>query len=93
MVAIASKGSTARDKAILEFEAQWWLLTDGRSKRQAIREELAISPATYYAILDGLLDSPEAARSHPLVVARLRKRRFERLRARFVPGAPARGSR
>lgn len=83
---------SSRDVAILNFEHGWWLLAVTRTKRQAIREDLGISTATYYGVLDGLLDSSEAAASHPLLIARLRRRRMERRRAMFVGNEPIRRS-
>ena len=83
---------SSRDLAILNFEQGWWLLAATRIKREAIRDDLHISSATYYAALDGLLDVPAAAKSHPLLIARLRRRRTERRRAMFVGNEPIRRS-
>jgi len=81
----------ARERDILEFEGRWWLVSAGRSKRATIRDELGISPQRYYAILDRLADSPQAAAGFPLVVARLRRRQAQRRRQRFE-GLPLRRS-
>ena len=83
---------SGRDWAILNFEQGWWLLAGGRPKSQAIREDLGISPATFYTALEGLLDSSTAATSHPLLIARLRRRRTERRRAQLVGNEPIRRS-
>lgn len=82
-------GLTERERAVLEFEASWWLLAGSRPKRQAIREELGISPTSYYATVEALIDRPDAELAQPLVIARLRRRRTERRRARFL-GEPVR---
>lgn len=71
---------TARDRAILELEQGWWLLPS--SKAAAVRDRLGISPTRYYALLNLLIDDPEAAAHDPLVVHRLRRARTARRRAR-----------
>ena len=83
---------SARDQAILKFEEGWWLLAGSRAKSQAIRDDLGISPATFYTALEGLLDSSCAAAAHPLLIARLRRRRTERRRAQMVGNEPIRRS-
>jgi Protein of unknown function (DUF3263) len=79
---------SARDIAILNFEEQWWTLVGNRRKREAIREELGLSPTSFYSALGDLVDAAAAARSHPLVIARLRRRRAERRRAKFHGNEP-----
>jgi hypothetical protein len=79
---------SARDIAILNFEEQWWTLVGNRRKREAIREELGLSPTSFYSALGDLVDETAAARSHPLVIARLRRRRAERRRAKFHGSEP-----
>jgi hypothetical protein len=79
---------SARDIAILNFEEQWWTLVGNRRKREAIREELGLSPTSFYTALGDLVDAAAAARSHPLVIARLRRRRAERRRAKFHGSEP-----
>ncbi|MDP8988432.1 MAG: DUF3263 domain-containing protein [Actinomycetota bacterium] len=74
-------GLSERDKAILEFERSWWKLPG--PKEAAIRQRFELSPARYYQILGGLLDSSEALGYDPLVVRRLRRLRHRRRRARF----------
>ena len=66
---------SARDIAILNFEERWWTLVGHRRKREAIREELGLSPTSFYSALGDLVDAAAAANSHPLVIARLRRRR------------------
>lgn len=74
-------GLSERDKAILEFERSWWQLPG--PKEVAIRQRFELSPARYYQILGGLVDSAEALGYDPLVVRRLRRLRHRRRRARF----------
>ena len=70
-----------RDRAVLDFERSWW--THAGPKEVAIRERLDLSPARYYQVLNGLLESAEAIAYDPLVVHRLRRRRERRRRARY----------
>lgn len=74
-------GLSERDRAILDFERSWW--TEPGSKQGAIRSRLDLSSSRYYQLLGELADSEEAERYDPLVVARLRRLRRERRRARF----------
>ena len=79
---------TERERALVDFERTWWLEPGepGRTtKGAAIRTRLGISAARYYAVLQHLIDSPDAAEYDPLVVRRLRHRRTERRRAQFEP--------
>jgi hypothetical protein len=73
---------TDRDRAILDFERDWWMLP--ASKSAGIREHLNLSPTRYYQLLSALLDDPDAAAYDPLVVHRLRRMRLQRRRARVV---------
>lgn len=79
---------TPRERALLDFERGWWLEAGGEPKRSAVRRCLDMSPSSYWAMLERLLDSPEALAYDPLLVRRLRRRRDERRRARFVGEAP-----
>jgi hypothetical protein len=69
-----------RDRAILEFERQWWKYAG--AKEQAIRELFDMSGTRYYQILNGLIDTPEALAFDPMLVKRLRRMRAARQRAR-----------
>ena len=60
-------------RAILEFEGQWWRLPG--NKEAAIREQFDLSPTRYYQILTRLLDDPAALEVSPTVVNRLRRLR------------------
>lgn len=79
---------TKRERLVLEIERSWWL--HFATKEQAIRERLACSPATYYAVLRRLVTSADAFEHDPLVVKRLRRRIAQRRRARFAPGPAVR---
>jgi hypothetical protein len=72
---------TEHEKAVLDFERQWW--TEGDPKDTAIRERLGMSATRYYQLLGVLTDAPEALDYDPLVVRRLRRTRRERRAARF----------
>ncbi|MEY2433401.1 MAG: hypothetical protein QOC92_3126, partial [Acidimicrobiaceae bacterium] len=72
---------TDRDRAILDFERNWW--SEPGRKELAIRERFDLSTTRYYEILNELLDAPEALEYDPLVVRRLRRVRDRRRRARF----------
>ena len=74
---------TDRERAILDFERQWWTTSDGGSKEQAIRSQLDLSSGRYYDILNALLDVKAAMDYDPLVIRRRRRIRDERRRQRF----------
>jgi hypothetical protein len=73
---------TDRDRAILDFERGWWVQPG--SKEHAIKACLDLSPARYYQLLGGLLDSAAAEAYDPLVVRRVRRDRALRRRARWA---------
>jgi hypothetical protein len=75
--------------AIIDFERAWWLERGTEAKRDAIRRCLQVRPATYWAVLDHLLDTPAAMAYDPLLVRRLRKRRDVRRHGHFVAEAAA----
>ena len=72
---------TDRERAILDFESNWW--TEPGPKEVAIVEKFELSSERYYRILSELLESPEAEAYDPLVVKRLRRMRERRRRARI----------
>lgn len=78
-----------RDRAILDFEAHWRL--HAGAKEEAIRAELALSPARYYQLLGRLIDTTEAQAYDPMLVKRLRRLRDARLRARTARAAGVSG--
>jgi hypothetical protein len=73
-------GLTDRDRAVLEFERQWWKYAG--AKEQAIRDLFEMSSTRYYQILNSLIDTPEALAFDPMLVKRLRRMRASRQRAR-----------
>lgn len=75
-------GLTERDRAILEFERQWWQHVG--AKEQAIRAEFGLSAARYYQVLNAVIDVPDALRHDPLLVRRLQRARDSRTRARVA---------
>ncbi|MDN3311050.1 DUF3263 domain-containing protein [Microbacterium oryzae] len=70
-----------RDRAILAFEASW--TGHGGAKEEAIRAQLALTPARYYQLLGRLIDTEAALAADPLLVNRLRRVRDERAAARL----------
>ncbi|MDD2857488.1 MAG: DUF3263 domain-containing protein [Candidatus Nanopelagicales bacterium] len=73
-------GLSDRDRAILEFERQWWKYAG--AKEQAIRELFDMSATRYYQILNGLIDQQAAMELDPMLVKRLRRMRSSRQKAR-----------
>ena len=69
-----------RDRAMLEFERQWWKFAG--SKEEAIRQQFVMSGTRYFQILNDLIDRPEALTADPLLVKRLRRMRSSRQKAR-----------
>jgi hypothetical protein len=72
---------TERERAIIEFEATWWMRDESRDA--VIRARFACSTEDYYQELNRLLDHPGALSFDPLVVRRLRRQRDRRRRARI----------
>ncbi len=71
---------TADQRAILEFERQWWRRPG--AKEQAIRDNFEISPTRYYQALNAILDLPQAVRYDPTLVHRLQRVRTAAVRTR-----------
>lgn len=69
-----------RDMRILAFERGTWRTTG--AKEQAIAEVFGITATRYYQVLNELIDNPEALKSDPALVKRLRARRARRQRIR-----------
>ncbi len=67
---------TAREVDVLEFEKLWWKRQG--AKEQAIRVELGMTPTTYYALLNRIVDMPDAMRTRPGIVKSVRKLRRSR---------------
>ncbi|PWH07629.1 DUF3263 domain-containing protein [Brachybacterium endophyticum] len=66
-------GLSAQDLAILAMEERSFRYVGAKERR--IREELGLSPTSYFVRLNALLDRPEALRAAPGAVNRLRARR------------------
>jgi hypothetical protein len=69
-----------RDRAILDFERQWWERSG--AKEDAIRQTFGLSPARYYQILGAVMETAEALAYDPELVNRLQRVREERHRSR-----------
>ena len=69
-----------RDRAILDFERQWWKYAG--AKEQAVRDLFGMSATRYYQVLNALIDRPDALVHDPMLVKRLRRLRASRQRAR-----------
>jgi hypothetical protein len=69
-----------RDGKILEFERDWW--RHAGAKEVAIKELFNLTPTSYYQILNGIIDMPEALEAAPILVKRLRRLRDGRLASR-----------
>jgi hypothetical protein len=73
-------GLTDREVQIIMFERQWWRYEG--SKDKAVRDLFEMEPTRYYQLLSALIDRPEALAFDPRLVARLRRQRDERHKAR-----------
>ena len=69
-----------RDRAVLEFERQWWKYAG--AKEQAVKDLFDLSATRYYQVLNALIDRPEALVADPMLVKRLRRLRTTRQRTR-----------
>lgn len=69
---------TDDQRAILDFERQWW--QQAGAKEQAIRDSFEMSPTRYYQALNALLDLPAAISYDPPLVHRLQRVRATSLR-------------
>ena len=72
---------SAHERALLDFEREWWQL-DAR-KDVGIRARFEMSASSYYRALQGLIDRAEAMQYDALTVLRLRKRREQARRGRI----------
>ena len=71
---------TDRDRAILDFEREWW--QHPGSKEDSIRQAFGLSAARYYQVLGALLSSEAALAYDPMLVKRLQRLRDERQSSR-----------
>jgi hypothetical protein len=69
-----------RDRAILDFEREWW--QHPGAKEDAIRQTFGLSPARYYQVLGKLMDSEAALAYDPMLVKRLQRVREDRRASR-----------
>lgn len=69
-----------RDRAIFEFERQWWKYPG--AKESAILDRFGMTATRYYQVLNALIDRPEALAADPMLVRRLRRLRDARARQR-----------
>ena len=76
----AGSNLTERERAILDFERQWWRYAG--SKEQAVRELCDMSATRYYQLLNALIDRPDAVEYDPMLVKRLRRMRATRQKQR-----------
>lgn len=78
-----------RDRAILDFERQWWKYAG--AKETAVRELFGLTATRYYQELNALIDTEAALAHDPMLVKRLRRQRAarhrERTARRLGPGA------
>ena len=75
------------DRAILQFEREWWRRRI--PKERAVRDRLGLSPTRYHQLLNALLDRPDALAFDPMLIGRLRRLREARRRVRFARRLPA----
>jgi hypothetical protein len=73
-------GLTDRDRAILDFEREWW--QHPGAKEDSIRQAFGLSGARYYQVLGGLLSSEAALAYDPMLVKRLQRIKDERSTSR-----------
>lgn len=69
----------ATEKQILQFEEKDW--NSLREKEDKIREELDISPITYYLLLNQIIVKPAAMVWNPFLIKRLLKLRLNRYKS------------
>lgn len=79
-----------RDRAILDFEREWW--RHAGAKEEAVRLRFGLSGARYYQLLNALIDSPAALVHDPMLVRRLQRVRDSRLSSRAERTGRAGGS-
>ena len=71
---------TDLERAILDFEAQWWQRR-GNKEAEVVRR-FEMSAIRYAQKLNQILDNPEALAYNPILVNRLRRLRSQRVAAR-----------
>ena len=81
---VTAVGLSSRERAMLDFERQWWRRAG--AKETAIRDLFELPPTRYYQVLNALVNRPEALAADPLLVRRLRRVRAARQRTRSSEG-------
>jgi hypothetical protein len=76
----ADAALTAPQRAMLDFERQWW--RQGGAKDQAIRDTFGLTPTRYYQALNGVLELPAAMSYDAALVHRLLRLRADATRGR-----------
>lgn len=71
---------TEAQRAILDFERQWWRYTGGKALE--IEHQLGMTAVAYYRELNEIIDSPAALEHDPTLVRRLQRARTLRRRRR-----------
>lgn len=71
---------TDTERALLDFAGRWYRYPG--AQEQAMRDELGLCATSYWRKVNTLIDRPDALAYAPTTVARLRRLRAERLRAR-----------
>ena len=80
--AIVGAALTEPQRAMLEFERQWW--RQPGAKEQAIRDTFGVTPTRYYQNLNAVLDLPAALSYDAPLVHRLLRLRSSAARGRRV---------
>src|SRR5215510_13946157 len=78
--AIVDTALSEPQRAMLEFERQWW--RQPGAKDQAIRDTFGLTPTRYYQTLNALLDLPAAMAYDAALVQRLLRLRTAATRGR-----------
>lgn len=69
----SSESLSQRERAMLDFERQWW--TQSSNKAERIRQEFEVPPVRYFQQLNALIERPDALAYDPVTVRRLLRRR------------------
>lgn len=64
---------TERERAMLAFERRWWRY--GATRASAARQRFGLGPGEYGAVINSLVERPEALAHDPVLVRRLRRMR------------------
>lgn len=80
MAAPTDPSLTDEQRAVLDFERQWWRYSGGKSVE--IEQQLAMTPVAYYRELNAIIDLPAALEHDPTLVRRLQRARTLRRRRR-----------